>query len=180
MRGQWIGLSRRQLCTSHREGSKQDGMLRFLACPQVWSGSVTGIAHKSLAVVADYLAGPADIAQLLGQQDVRSPDPSPSCEMKASPQYGSTCCHSACRSACRENQIHRKLHFRAITIRRAARPLVLWTCCEKHAATPQDVSRTRGCVQVHVKGRMPFERVEKFCEELRHSRRRTCSVAIVR
>ena len=40
------------------------------ACMQVWSGSVSGIAHKPLAVAADYLAGPADIAALLGQQDV--------------------------------------------------------------------------------------------------------------
>lgn len=48
----------------------REGLLRLLACVQVWSGSVTGIAHKSLAVAADYLAGPADIAQLLGQQDV--------------------------------------------------------------------------------------------------------------
>ena len=35
-------------------------------------------------------------------------------------------------------------------------------------------------LQVHIKGRMPAENAEKFCEELRRSRRRTCSMAIVR
>lgn len=41
-----------------------------MACLQIWTGSVSGIAHRPLAVAADYLAGPADIAALLGQQDV--------------------------------------------------------------------------------------------------------------
>ena len=37
---------------------------------QIWSGSLTGLASKALPVTADYLAGPADIAPLLGHAEV--------------------------------------------------------------------------------------------------------------
>ena len=35
-------------------------------------------------------------------------------------------------------------------------------------------------LQVHVKGRLPTDDAERFFEELRRSRRRTCSIAIIR
>ena len=37
---------------------------------QAWSGKLTGMSSKTLQITADYLAGPADIAALLGQQEV--------------------------------------------------------------------------------------------------------------
>ena len=37
---------------------------------QAWSGKLTGMSSKTLHITADYLAGPADIAALLGQQEV--------------------------------------------------------------------------------------------------------------